>query len=164
MNEALIQIKHLEPYFKIAEQEAKKSPCTRRQYGALIATAYASDLDYTVRHNARVTHCCNNVCVRDALGLVNGQNVEAGAEVHAETAALIDHGGKQGSNDMFLLVGFKGAHELLWEDVWPCRTCALNIKYAGFRYIYVRSRMKTITPVSVAEIIEHREKEWESDI
>lgn len=163
MQEDLIQIKHLEPYFKVAEQVAKESPCVRRQYGVVIADKYSNELAFTTAYNERVTHCCDHICIRDALGLFNGERVEAGAEVHAETAALIKSAPREGVERTMVLVGYKGAHELLWEDVWPCRTCALNIKYAGIKYIYVRNRARIITPVSVAEIIEHREREWEPE-
>lgn len=158
--------KHLEPYFTIAEEEAKKSPCVRRQYGAVIIPALPNDFGHHTGYNQRVTTCCNNVCARDTHNLpTDGRHtsVEIGAEVHAETAAIINAGRSNCEDAVLVLAGYKGARELLWDDVWPCRVCALNIKYAGFKYIYVRNLKREITPISVAEIIEFREQDWEPD-
>lgn len=153
--------KRLEPYFKIAETEAKKSPCQRRQYGAVIANQ-GTTIYHIARTNSRVSNCCGTRCARTDLGL-NGERVEVGAEVHAETACLIDAARFAGERQVFILVGFSGAQELLNEAVYPCHPCALNIKYAGFYYIYIKNRAKEIIPVSIHQIIEYREKEWYSD-
>ena len=157
------QNKHLEPYFKIAQEEAKKSPCTRRKYGALIKDISSEIVDWTATYNVRVTTCCNNRCIRDTMDFTNGENVEYGAEVHAETAALIAHDLTKDTDRVMVLVGYKGERELLGSDVWPCRVCALNIKYAGFRYIYVKNYSNVIIPASIDEIIAYREEEWEPD-
>lgn len=156
------QTKSLEPYFKMATEEAKKSPCHRRQYGAVIANQ-GPTIYHIVRTNSRVTNCCGNRCIRTDLGLINGERTEVGAEVHAETACIIDAARFIGEKQVFMLVGFAGAQELLSEAVYPCYSCARNIKYAGFNYIYIRNRTKEIVPVSIHEIIQYREKEWLSD-
>jgi deoxycytidylate deaminase len=152
----------LEPYFRIATDEAKNSPCVRRKYGALIACR-GPKLYHIARTNYRVSYCCDGSCARSDLGLLNGERVEVGAEVHAETAAIIDYGRRIDENCVMLLVGFAGDRELLSESVYPCHTCALNIKYAGFKFLHIRNRAKEIIPVSISEIIEYREKEWLSD-
>lgn len=160
------QNKHLEPYFKIAQEEAKKSPCIRRQYGAVIVREYSHAIGYSTGYNARASNCCNRICSRDVYDLpTTGKhtNVEIGAEVHAETAALINDTTSSDSFRVMVLVGYKDGHELLSEDVWPCHVCALNIKYAGFKYIYIRNYDKEIVPVLIDEIINYREAEWEPD-
>jgi len=162
MEQRVARIKQIEPYFKIADEEALKSPCTRRRYGAVIVDI-GPYIYHTPAHNARVATCCNNTCIRDTMNFENGGNVEYGAEVHAETAALIDHGRREGTDRVMVLVGYKGAHELLSRDVWPCRVCALNLRYAGFKYIYTRDNKGEIVPTSIAEVIEYREAEWEPD-
>lgn len=152
----------LQPYFKIAEGEAMKSPCQRRQYAALIGYRSIEDNPlWVVETNSRQSRCCSGVCVRSSFKFVNGERVEVGAEIHAETAALIS---AQHKGEAFILVGFTGPTSPLYgENVYPCHTCALNIKFAGYKYIYIRADKDTIKAVSMAEIIEYREQEWEPD-
>jgi deoxycytidylate deaminase len=155
-------IKRLEPYFKIAEESAKNSPCVRRQYASVIANT-GTQLNYVVRNNSRVSGCCEAVCARTRAQVRNGERVEVGAEIHAETAALIDWGALEGESAYILLVGFSGVQELLGTAVYPCHTCAINIKYAGFNWIYLRDYRRQIVSVSVSEIMEYREAEWDYD-
>lgn len=154
----------LEPYFKIAEEHAHTSPCSRRQYAAMIAFDHISDVDalWTVQTNSRVSRCCGPTgCARDLYKARHGRNVEIGAEIHAETAALIETSTK---GQVFILVGFSDPDSPLYgTDVYPCHTCALNIKFAGYKHIYIRTDKDTIRPVSIAEVIEYREQEWEGD-
>ena len=159
----LINHKLLEPYFKIAEGEAAKSPCSRRQYGALIGyRSIENDPLWVVETNSRQSRCCNSHCVRDKSKFPSDgrhPNVEMGAEIHAETAALIK---AQHKGEAFILVGFSGPTSPLYgENVYPCHVCALNIKFAGYKYIYIRTSKDTIQAISIAEIIEYREQEWE---
>jgi deoxycytidylate deaminase len=112
--------------------------------------------------NSRQSNCCNGVCARNRFNTFHGGRVEIGAEVHSETAALIQFG-KRHDNATLILVGYvTGGKQLKGKDVLPCHTCALNIKFAGFKFIYVRDDDDTIIPVSIAEIIERRELEWET--
>lgn len=156
MQERIPKNKWLEPYFKIAADSAKLSECVRKQFGALII----EDGWWKAATNKRVSHCCNGICMRSALELANGERVEVGAEVHAETALLIDYKKSIRHTDYFVLVGFANGLELLGPAVYPCHTCALNIKYFGFKYIYIKDIEGIISPVSIAEIIEYREQEW----
>jgi dCMP deaminase len=156
-------IRRLKPYFDIASDAALASPCIRRQYGAVIVTKNG-ELDFLARTNSRVSRCCNNfICARDRARLRNGENVEIGAEVHAETAALIDYTPVDGRYAYFLLVGYNGRQELLGTGVYPCHTCAVNLKYAGFNWIYIKDNHGEICPVSISDILEYREAEWEYD-
>lgn len=159
--------KQLEPYFKIAEDEARKSPCVRRQYGAVIIDVSEGNIHFTAENNSRVSNCCRGFCVRNEMDLpTDGRHisVEVGAEVHAETAALIAHNRLEGGTRIMVLVGFKGQRELLSEDVWPCHVCALNLKFAGIRYVYIRNIKRNIVPCSVSEIIDYREEDWQTDV
>lgn len=161
--EKIIQPSLLTPYFKVAESWAKTSPCTRRQYGALIA--YDDSITYQAGTNSRVGKCCGDICARDRLNTRHGQRVEVGGEIHAETACLITNGKKKvGVNSYFLLVGFAGHKELYDRDVWPCHSCAMQIKYAGWNYIHIRDKEKNIYAISLAHIIEEREAEWETEV
>jgi deoxycytidylate deaminase len=151
----LIPIKNVEPYHKIALRTASKSPCVRRQYGAVIA--YWSDTPTMITAcNARVTKVCNWACVRERFGIVHGSRTELGAEVHAEQAALIE-ASKMG--DLFVLAGWRKQEELKGTDCYPCLVCARMIKYAGYKWIYIKNEDDQIVPVSIYDIIVYREQE-----
>lgn len=155
------QVKWLEPYFKVGEEIAKASPCTRRQYGAVIVVS-GPEIYYQTAFNKRIGRCCGGSCIRDRFGFANGERVEIGGEIHAETAALINFEPDDIYNAYFILVGFlSNGTELLGRSVWPCHMCAMNIAFAGFKYIYIRNTNGIISPVSIYEIIEGREQEWE---
>ena len=159
INFRVITSKLLNPYFTIAENAAKESPCQRRQYAALIAYGGPNaDPLFVVENNNRQSRCCNGLCARDTLSVRNGERVEVGAEVHAETAALIRQPRK---GWVFLLVGQTTAGNLLYgPDVYPCHTCSLNIKFAGYKYVHLKISKTTQQAVSIDEIIEYREQEW----
>lgn len=158
--------KRLDPYVKLAEEIAHLSPCIRRKYGAVIA--YESEyLEYTVAFNERVSDCCyGSFCSRNAMSLFSGGGkvrVEVGAEVHAETAALIKAQGLYGHRkSCLILVGFlENGTELYGTNVYPCHVCALNIRFAGFKFIYIKEEKDgPVVPVSIAGIIKFREEEW----
>jgi len=40
----------------------------------------------------------------------------------------------------------------------------MAIKFAGYKFIYMKDLEGDITPVSVAEILRYREGEWEPDV
>lgn len=153
----------LRPYFKIADDKLKESPCVRRQYAALIAYSDPEMILplWVVETNNRQSRCCDGECIRSAYGVRNGERIEMGAEVHAETAALISAPTK---GEVFILAGQTSQGTPLYgKDVYPCHGCALAIKFAGYKHIYIRSDKSTITAVSIADIIEERESEWEPD-
>lgn len=155
--EGMIKIQRIEPYYKIALKVAQESPCVRRKYGAVIA--YADSPVVVSATNARVTRCCDGVCIRNRAGVVNGSHTELGAEVHAEQAALID-APKKGL--AFVLAGYKSVGyelvELKGIEVFPCLVCARMIKYAGYRYVYMRGETDLI-PYHIEDIIAYREQE-----
>jgi len=157
--------KQLEPYFKIAEEEANESPCSRRQYGAVFAVGTDSSHQWFVsEHNSRISPCCDgNICIRDRVNTKHGGSVEIGGEIHAETAAVIsivdsNIGPEDGK---FILVGYDHGEELLGEDVYPCHSCAIVLKFARHKRIYIRNKNKEIVPISIKEIIDYRIAEWE---
>lgn len=170
--EKIHPVRNLSPYFKIADDEAKLSPCSRRQYGCVIVWESSDVNNYVAAANYRLSDCCNGVsCARTRFDTAHGGRVEIGAEVHAETAALIKMGlssyqvvnvpNVHDAHPVMLLVGRMNGKSIRGRDTYPCHTCALNIKYAGFKYVYVKDDDDTIIPVSIAEIIERRELEWE---
>lgn len=157
--------KRLKPYFVIAAAEAKRSPCIRRQYGAVIAyPSGVTDFGHiTTGFNDRIGKCChNNECVRDRLDVKHGQAVEKGGEIHAETAALINNGKRNGEISYFVLAGFSGERQLYGNESLPCHSCAMQIKYAGFDYVHILLGPELMRTLSVSGIIEYREAEWDS--
>lgn len=156
--------KQLEPYFKIAEKEAHKSPCTRRQYGTVIAHRIegAFTVFYDSGHNERISTCCNgNVCARDVVNTRHGGSVEIGAEIHSEVAAIV-RGGKALESSYLILVGFENGKELLDTNVYPCHSCAIVIKFAGYKHIYIRNAKNEIVSVSINSVISYRIAEWQT--
>lgn len=163
--EKIHKVRNLLPYFKFADEIARESPCVRRQYGCVIAWENETDgvNNWVGASNSRESDCCNSTCARNRFKTFHGERVELGAEIHAETAALIKYGSRRpDDNPVILLVGYiTNGKQLKGKDVMPCHVCAINIKFAGFKFIYVRDDDDTIIPVSIAEIIERRELEWE---
>jgi deoxycytidylate deaminase len=158
----VIETKHLLPYFGIASETAKQSPCTRRKYGAVIAST-SSDIFYVAAANYGISKCCGgNICARDMYQVPHGQRVEVGAEIHAEQSALIQWKGYDTGPYSFVLAGWQGGKELLGTDVYPCHVCALMIKHAGFRHVYIKDTSKEIVPVSINIVIAYRELEWDT--
>lgn len=154
--------KRLEPYFKIAALESQKSPCIRRKYGAVIAYSDSTEV-FIASHNIRMSPCCNeNECVRNRVDTRHGGSVEVGGEIHAETSLLIKASLTDVTKSFFILVGYEKDIELYGTVVYPCHSCAMAIKFAGYKHIYIRNKNKQIIPVSIAEIIEYRIGEWES--
>lgn len=159
--ERVVEVIHLKPYFELAQDVAKESECTRRQYGSVIA---GNDFYLAWASNSRVTKCCNgNLCARDRLHIRHGQRTEVGAEIHSEIACLLKAGGLRTEGTQFVMVGFSNDKELFGTTVYPCHNCAVALRYAGFTHIYIHHDPDNIIPVSVADIIAFREQEWEAE-
>ena len=145
---------------KVTRTIAATSLCIRRRYGCLITDGVES----AITNNLRVSRCCNSFCVREIAGLKHGEAVDLGAEIHAEQAALIKWRFPIDKHTKILIQGYQGkTDDLLYEEnLYPCHTCALMIKYAGFKSVYITNRLEEIYPVSIDEIISYREQAWES--
>lgn len=143
----------------LAQEEALKSPCSRRKYGAVI-----TDGVHTIAaSNSRVSGMCNDGCIRQRMGLMHGASTDVGAEVHAEQAAVVLWKRPVVPGQTQILVqGYKPGSEM-WQpmhgaDLFPCMSCARILKFSGFRVVHVTDRHGSITPVELSEIIEY----WES--
>jgi deoxycytidylate deaminase len=144
----------------MAAELAKTSPCTRRQYATVIVNE-GMRFEHYYGINERVSKCCGNgICSRDLLGLHNGERVEVGAEIHSETAALIK-AGKAKESSALVLVGFANGEELYGTSVYPCHSCAVQIKWAGYKRIYIKESADNIITVPIQQIIEEREQAWQ---
>jgi deoxycytidylate deaminase len=164
--------RRLEPYFKIALEEASKSPCLRRKYGAMLIYDWYGDVGegvdewnpWHLAFNAGVTNqCAGGICIRNRIPSRHGQNAERGAEIHAEQAILIKAGIYR-LHSYLILVGIdsKTGQELMGNDCLPCHVCAVMLKWAGYRFVYYKNTDGAISPISISSIIEFREKEIEA--
>jgi deoxycytidylate deaminase len=147
-------------HVQLAREMALQSPCTRRKYGALITNG----IDTIVTNNQRVSKCCNSVCVRDALSLYHGERTDVGAEVHAEQAALIRWSKPIDKNTKILVQGYHRDQQIAGEGIfsYPCHACAMMLKFAGFRVVYMTEN-GNIIGVSLAEILEYWEEGWANE-
>ncbi len=142
---------------------ARKSECSRRKYGVSV---WDSFYEIGQGYNQRVGKCCNgNVCVRDRLSIKHGTNTDAGAEIHAEQAALINTG-KNMSFQLYLAGLGPRNNILIGFDSAPCYSCARMLRYAGYEYINLPNDYNTRNPIwdtwSIAEILERWEQTWEN--
>lgn len=146
-----------ENHIQLAREMALQSPCTRRKYGVVITDG----LETTVTNNLRVSKCCNDGCVRDNLGIFHAERTDVGAEVHAEQAALIKWSKPIDKHTQILIQGFYRDQKMPGEGVflYPCHACAMMLKYAGFKYVWMTERDELVA-VSVAEILEYWEQGW----
>lgn len=149
---------------------AKRSECTRRKYGAVLHSASWEEKTgigiYAEGWNKRVTKCCNGgVCARDRLNIVHGTNTDAGAEIHAEQALLLNARGTYGGN--MYLAGYDAHGNVLHGfDAVPCYVCARMIKFAGINHVWLPSEDENTNwePWSISGIMEKWEETWESDV
>jgi len=147
----------LEFIHQIALEEAKKSLCVRRKYGSVLFSMKHDS--YFTAHNARITSCCDGVCIRERLGINHGFNTDLGAEIHSEQSLLINVHPQQ--MDLLLIAGYgnKG-QELFDRDCWPCYNCARVIKASGLWSVFVPTKSGEYTNYSLNEIFEHYENEF----
>lgn len=161
----LVPVHQLAPYFKLAYEIAKQSPCLRRKYGAVVAYA-GPDIDCIQTTNMRMNaRCCGkDHCIRDRVRVPNGTRTEMGGEIHAETAALILTGIKK-HNAYFILAGIDSKGKPLYgKDAYPCHACAMALKFAGYKYIHLLGGPDDIRAYSIAKILEDRMEEWQPEI
>jgi len=152
-------------YTDLAIDVAKESPCIRRKFGSvIIKRGMADSADIVVSaSNSRVGKCCTRTtCARTRFDFANGERVEVGGEIHSEVAALIKWSDTQ-IGDYFLLAGVS-AHDdrvMYGRETYPCHSCAMAIKFAGYKYVYLLDAPDTWAPYSINQIIIEREQEWE---
>jgi len=138
---------------------AENSPCIRRKYGALIIDSVGNRVLST---NYRLgKYCHDEFCVRDYCKVPHGEKTELGGEIHAEQAALVDYSRPSlGPNEYkhILVAGLDHKGEpLVGMDNSPCHVCAMMIKFAGFKYVWMPFQEGNPLPISIDEILEYYE-------
>jgi len=150
----IINEKHVE----LAQSIALQSPCVRRKYGCVITNG----INTVATNNQRVSGCCNNGCVRDLFHVGHGARTDMGAEVHAEQAALIRWDKPIDKNTQVLVQGFYREEKipLHTQDLYPCHTCAMMLKFAGFRNVFLSNVNDALYGIALSEILEY----WEDKL
>lgn len=142
----------------LALEEAKKSPCVRRKYGAILfyTDEYAAENKFFAAHNNRVSNCCNGSCIRDMLSIQHGHNTDLGAEVHAEQSLLVHNW--YHDEESFLIAGYdRNGNALFGQECWPCYSCARIVKEAGIKSVWVPMENEEFETYSIDSILEQYE-------
>lgn len=139
----------------IALEEARKSPCKRRKYGAALFSL-VNDVTQA-RHNAQVSICCKDECLRNKMHIMHGMQTDIGAEIHAEQALIIDAIYLSGP---ILIAGYDSkGNPLFDEDCWPCYSCARMLAYASIDTVWVPIEGDKFRAYSIYTIIDrHNER------
>lgn len=139
-----------------AEQVSSQSPCTRRKYGVVIAI---DSVVWVTAFNERVGNCCNgNICVRDTNQAPQNRGIEVGAELHAETIALLRWGNRIGDST-FYLAG-RDARGNLMKNIVPCHYCAMMMAYSGYENYVVRDEHNELVFKNTWGTIEEHESTY----
>ena len=113
-------------FMNIAIEVARRSTCTRRQIGAIIASDVGEIKSTGYNGNPRgLPHCHEIGCIRDKLGIPSGTRLETCTAVHAEQNALIQ-------------AGTNSRGSTLYSTIVPCPICArmiLNAQIARVVFI-----------------------------
>ena len=152
------QNRWLKPYLKIAYELAAKSNCQRRHYGCVIAFA-GHNIAYVDGYNQQIYDCCNGICSREAKRAPHGEQIEEGACIHAEQAALIAWPAippeKVHTIWYVVLAGTDIEGKPLYgRDMWPCLDCARALRYAGFKYVYIEESENNLVPLPLDYVLE----------
>ncbi len=138
---------------------ARFSPCVRRKYGAAI-TWEGEAWIIAAGYNERVGTCCNGDCVRDTLQIKHGTNTDAGAEIHAEQAALVQLTTLYGTRVIYVAGLDREGNLMNGFDNSPCYSCARMIKFAGINDVYLPIDGEW-EKFDINDIMETWEKSWE---
>lgn len=137
---------------------AKISPCIRRKYGAIIVSR---DQILSMGSNVRVAGCCNDTdCLRDKIKTPHGTLTEAGAEIHAEQAALIILSVFRSDTSIYIAGLDKESNPLNGFDNAPCYVCARMIKFAGIKTVFLPVDQKW-EEFDIDSIMKTWERSWE---
>jgi dCMP deaminase len=122
-----------EYYLGIALAVAKKSPCLKKQYGAVIVNneeIISTGYNGPVRGESHCSHCTKIDCNKDEAEYLTCRSV------HAEQNAIISASRKEMLGSTLYLAGYKTGKEAFeLQDVEPCEICLRLIKNAGINKI-----------------------------
>jgi dCMP deaminase len=114
-----------EYFSKIALDVATRSTCLRHRFGAVIVSEkheiVATGYNGVVRG---ASHCSENGCIKNRLGIKSGTGHEICPAVHAEQNALIQ-------------AGRNALNCTLYVNAFPCKICARLIVNSGINRVVV---------------------------
>lgn len=150
-----------EYYLKIAKTVAQRSPCIRRQFGAIIVK---DDVIVSTGYNgpARgVINCTEVGCLKDEMNLPHYSGYEYCPALHAEENCVINaarHGANVLNGTMFVC-GQNFKDESITESK-PCERCKRAIINAGIKRVVTMNEKGNIIKYNVEDWIEEDSKAY----
>ena len=140
-------------YLDIAETVLERSTCIRRKYGAIIVL---NDEIIATGYNGapRGRKNCLDLgkCLRDELGIANGERYELCRSVHAEANAIISAARRDMIGATLYLAGRDAKTGGLLEDTTSCFMCRRLIINAGIT--------RTVCRTGADEFVVTHTRDW----
>ena len=141
-------------YRDIAQTVLERSPCLRRQYGAI---AVKNDEIVSTGYNGapRGRKNCMDLgyCTREALNIPSGERYELCRSVHAEMNAIISASRRDLLGATMYLAGRDSATGQLLEHATSCTMCRRMIINAGIERVVIRTTPRDYSVVHVEDWI-----------
>jgi len=150
-----------EYYLGIAEAVCKRSPCIRRQFGAIIVK---EDAIVSTGYNGPprgVINCTEAGCLKDEMDLPHYRQYQFCTAVHAEENAVINaarHGARVLGGNLYLY-----GQEYETEDTFegrPCDRCKRTLINAGIEELVTKNAEGTIVKKDVTDWISEDTKKY----
>ncbi|MBR9681280.1 MAG: dCMP deaminase family protein [Candidatus Altiarchaeota archaeon] len=145
-------------YLEIAKAIAQRSPCSRRQFGAIIVV---NDAIVSTGYNgpARGVDNCDLGCLKDKKKVEEFTGYEWCPAVHAEENAIIN-AARNGSvvNEGILYILGQRADGTVTES-HPCKRCARVVVNAGIERVVTMNSLGEIISFRPQDFV-HTDNEW----
>ncbi len=141
-----------EYYLEVAKALCLRSPCIRRQFGAIVVKG---DVVVSTGYNgpARgVVNCLAVGCLKDELNLPSNTAYDVCPSVHAEENAVINaarHGASVMSGTLYLFG--RNYKDGSLTEAKPCERCKRAIINAGIREVVIKKSDGRIAKINVAD-------------
>lgn len=150
-----------EYYLGIAKAVCKRSPCIRRQFGAIIVK---DDVIVSTGYNGPprgVVNCTEVGCLKDERDVPHYRNYEWCMAVHAEENAVIN-AARQGTsvlNGKLYLYGREYKTDEVFEGR-PCDRCKRTLINAGIKEVITKRPDGTVLKKDVEEWVSEETKNY----
>ena len=141
-----------EYYLEVAKALCLRSPCIRRQFGAIVVKG---DVVVSTGYNgpARgVVNCLAVGCLKDELNLPSNTAYDVCPSVHAEENAVINaarHGASVMGGTLYLFG--RNYRDGSLTEAKPCERCKRAIINAGIREVVIKKSDGRIAKINVAD-------------
>jgi len=154
-----------EYYLNIAKAVGKRSPCIRKQFGAIIVK---NDTVVSTGYNgpARgVVNCIDVGCIKNKLNIPSYTGYDYCPGVHAEENSIINAArhGVSVIDGILYLYGQK-LDDNLADEVRPCNRCKRAIINAGIKEVVTKSSGGVMKRYKVSEWIKEDTKNYIKEI